>query len=143
MYADVIKSNHFTQKVIPIIDKAQKSIDIVVFDWRWYSDNLGSNIQLFNQSIIRAVRRGVRVQVISNSNDIIKTLSKNGVKAKKFISKKLLHTKLMIIDEKIVITGSHNYTMSAFNSNFELSVILYKLDNISEFSNYFLNLWQK
>jgi len=82
-----------------------------------------------------------KVRAIVNSEDVACKLRKAGVDVKKFVSKHLLHCKLMIIDDKIVITGSHNYTQSAFEANFEISVILSELANISDFSNFFNNLW--
>jgi phosphatidylserine/phosphatidylglycerophosphate/cardiolipin synthase-like enzyme len=46
----------------------------------------------------------------------------------------------MIIDDEIVVTGSHNYTQNAFQMNMELSVILTQPFDISEFSNFFNSL---
>jgi len=46
----------FPTKVIPLIREATKSIDIIVFDWRWYPDQIGSTIQQFNHEIIKAAR---------------------------------------------------------------------------------------
>jgi phosphatidylserine/phosphatidylglycerophosphate/cardiolipin synthase-like enzyme len=65
-----------------------------------------------------------------------------GAEVKKHLSTHLLHAKLMIIDEDTVITGSHNYTQSAFTANYELSVILTELENIEQFNLFFRNIWQ-
>ncbi len=55
---ETIIGKEFPQKVIPLIEQAKTSIDIVVFDWRWYPQDPGASVQLFNQAIVRAVRRG-------------------------------------------------------------------------------------
>jgi phosphatidylserine/phosphatidylglycerophosphate/cardiolipin synthase-like enzyme len=138
---ETIIGKQFPEKVIPLLDNSKKSIDIIVFDWRWYPQDPGAAAQLFNQSIVRAVRRGVKVRVIANNNDIIDVLKKVGCDAKKLLTTKLVHCKLMIIDDEIVITGSHNYTQSAFQMNLELSIILPQPENISEFSNFFNSLF--
>jgi len=109
-----IIGSEFPKKVIPLIDQAKRSIEIIVFDWRWYPQNPGSTVQLFNQSLVRAARRKVKIRAIANNNEIISTLTNVGIDAKKIISKKLVHSKLMIIDNRILIIGSHNYTQSAF-----------------------------
>jgi phosphatidylserine/phosphatidylglycerophosphate/cardiolipin synthase-like enzyme len=138
---ETIVGKQFPKKVIPLIEQAKRTIDIVVFDWRWYPQDPGASVQLFNQAIVRAVRRGVKVRAITNSEDIIKILKSVGVEAKKLISQKLVHAKLMILDNEKVIIGSHNYTQSAFQMNFEISVILDKLENISDFFSFFNNLY--
>ena len=136
-----IIGKEFPNKVIPLIDQAKTSIDIVVFDWRWYPQNPGSPVQLFNQALVRAVRRGVKVRAIANNNEIISTLKNVGVEAKKLLTPKLVHVKLMVIDGQKVILGSHNYTESAFQMNYELSVLLDQVGPDNQFLEFFNNLY--
>ena len=138
-----ISGSQFPKVVQPLIEQAKESIDIVIFDWRWYSADPASSIQLFNQTILRAVRRGVKVRVINNSQEIIAILKKNGIEAKRFECTKLMHVKLMIIDKNIVITGSHNYSQSAFNLNVELSVLITDDSCASDFNVFFNNLFNQ
>ncbi len=138
---ETIIGNQFPKKVIPLIENARKSIDIIVFDWRWYPQDPGAQVQLFNQAIVRAVRRGVKVRAIANNDEIVRILNSVGCEAKRLLTEKLVHAKMMIIDDEIVIVGSHNYTQSAFHMNLELSVILDNLEKISDFKNFFQNLY--
>ena len=139
----ILSGSEFPKNVIPLIDKATKTIDVVVFDWRWYPQEPGESCQLFNQSLVRAIRRGVKIRAIANSKQIIEPLIKVGANAKKLLTKRLVHCKLMIIDENIAITGSHNYSKSAFNSNLELSVIIKDDPEIVSFIKFFNNIWSK
>lgn len=139
---DIVIGRQFPEKVVPLLDNAKSKIDVMVFDWRWYVSDPGSSVQLFNQAIARAAKRGVKIRAIVNSDDIAQHLRRVGVDVKKFVSQHLLHCKLMIIDENIVVTGSHNYTQSAFTMNMELSVVLEEVLNTIEFSNFFQSLWQ-
>ena len=141
MKNDVIVGKDFPQKVIPLIDAAKKTIATIVYDWRWYSDDPGNAVQLFNQAIIRSVRRGVKVRAIANNDFIISTLNQNGIDAKKLNVQGLVHAKLMIIDDNVVILGSHNYTHNAFILNKEISVVLTDCENIDDFKNFFQALW--
>lgn len=143
MQCETIIAGKFVEQVMPLIDDAKQMIDICVFDWRWYPQDIASKCQLFNQSIVRALRRGVVVRAIVNSQSVADTLKKLGAQTKKFTSGHLLHTKLMIIDQQTVITGSHNYTQSAFSDNYELSVILSEVVGIGDFSQFFHSLWTK
>lgn len=137
----VISGRQFPAVVIPLINSAKKSIDIVVFDWRWYGADPGASVQLFNQAILRAVKRGVKVRAIVNCHAMITMLKKYGVNAKQVIVQKLMHCKLMIIDQEKVITGSHNYTQSAFHLNVELSVLIEDQSTIPAFLQFYENLW--
>jgi phosphatidylserine/phosphatidylglycerophosphate/cardiolipin synthase-like enzyme len=141
MQNEIIIGKQFPLKVTPLIDLAKKSIKTVVYDWRWYENDIGNAVQIFNQSIVRAVKRGVKVEAIVNNDGILAVLKENGVAVKKLNVAGLVHAKLMIIDDKIVILGSHNYTHNAFVVNQELSVILTNPDNFLEFDNFFKTLW--
>lgn len=138
---NTIIGEEFPKKVIPLIDSARTSIDIVVFDWRWYPQNPGSSVQLFNQAIVRAARRGVKVKAITNNDEIVKTLCSVGVGAKRLVTKNLVHAKLMVIDNEIVIIGSHNYTESAFQMNYELSIVVEGREKIQRIIQFFNNIY--
>ena len=131
----------FPDKVIPLINEAKKSIQIIVFEWIWYPNNNTKSIQLFNQSIVRARNRGVNIEVVANSIPIVKVLNGLNIKARKLSTRKLIHSKVMIIDEKDVVIGSHNYTQNAFTSNFEVSVYMKEAENIKTLLTHFNYLY--
>lgn len=138
---DSIIGKEYPKKVIPLIEHAKNSIDIIVFDWRWYPQDPGASCQLFNQSIVRAARRGVKVRAIANNDAIVNILKQVGCDAKILLTGKLVHPKMMIIDNEIAIIGSHNYTQSAFQMNYELSMILHGRENIENLIIFFNNLF--
>jgi len=128
-------------KVIPLIQKAKVSIEIIVYDWRWYPNEPGINIQKFNNEIINAAKRNIIIKVIAEPEKTRQILNQNRVEAKKLISKKTIHTKLMLINGEIAIIGSHNYTKNAFNLNEEVSIITDDKETIDRLKEYFNNLW--
>jgi len=136
-----IIGNEFPEKVIPLIDEAKQTIRIIVFDWRWYPNDPANPVQLFNQALVRAVRRGVDVKAITNVDEILKILNSQKVKAKKWFSKTIVHAKMMIIDDEILIIGSHNYTEYAFTMNQEVSVIIRGAEHLGRFIKFFNNLY--
>jgi len=138
---EAIIGKEFIKKVIPLVENAKSSIKIVVFDWRWYPNDPANPAQLFNHAILTAKNRGVDVKAITNTDDVVKLLNQQGCKAKHPISKKLIHAKIMIIDDRHLIIGSHNYTQSAFTMNQEVSVILRDVSAISPFSLFFDSLF--
>ena len=142
MKYQVIIGKEFPEKVIPLIERAKKTIKTIVYDWRWYPNDPGNAVQLFNQAMIRAVKRGVKIQAIVNHEGVCTVLSQNGVSVKKIKVQGLVHAKLMIIDDDLVIIGSHNYSHNAFVLNQEISVILSEIENIEDFNIFFRTLWQ-
>ena len=137
-----IIGKQFPKKVIPLIENAKQSIKIIVFDWRWYPNDPANPVQLFNQSIIRAKRRGVDVKIISNCESVLKIFRDQGIEAKKPVSKNLVHVKLMIFDDKDIVIGSHNFTQNAFTTNFEVSTYIPDCPDILNYLNFFNSLWQ-
>lgn len=138
---ETIIGKEFPEKVIPLIKQARETIDIVVYSWHWYPDQIGSGIQRFNNAIIDAVKKGVRIKVLANNHYTINILSQNKVKARKLETERKVHAKLMIIDGKIAILGSHNYSMSAFTTNYEVSVIIQEEEVVKRLRQFFNNLW--
>ncbi|MBU0580742.1 MAG: phospholipase D-like domain-containing protein [Patescibacteria group bacterium] len=141
MQNEIIIGKEFPTKIIPLIDNAKNSIKIIVYDWRWYENDPGNIVQLFNQTIIRASRRGVKIEAIVNNKNIFTLLKENGIQAKILNISGIVHAKLMIIDNNIVILGSHNYTHNAFVINHEISIILKECDIIKDFNLFFTSLW--
>ena len=129
--------SEFSKKVIPIIDNAKKSVFIMVYEWLWYPDQISSTIQLFNNSIMRAKQRGVNVKAVVWSQKTANFLKQIGLEVKWIGQSKLLHIKLMIIDDEIIIIGSHNYTKNAFDINYEASVILTDKETAIKFKQFF------
>lgn len=130
---DTIFGKQYAQYVLDNVNKAKSSIDVVMFDWRWYKDDISHPIQLINHAIVCAVRRGVTVRAIVSSNAIAEPLRAQGVKVKLYKRSGLLHSKMFVFDRKSFIMGSHNMTGPAVRVNVESSI--FSDDETSVFSN--------
>lgn len=138
---ETIIGKNYPRQVIPLIESAKHSIKIVVYDWRWYANDPANPCQIFNASIVRASNRGVTVQAVVNSESIRAPLLVNNIDARIPISKNLIHTKMLIIDDEILVMGSHNFSQSAFTLNFETSMVIRDKVEISKFVELFDSLW--
>jgi phosphatidylserine/phosphatidylglycerophosphate/cardiolipin synthase-like enzyme len=138
---EVLIGSQYPEKVGPLIDKAVASIDVLMFDWRWYKNDFSNPVQIFNQCFVRAVRRGVKVRAIINYQQNVELLKTLGIDAKLFTGSDLLHAKLLIIDKKYVVIGSHNFTANAFESNIETSLFVSDQKTAEQYQQYFNNLW--
>ncbi len=127
-----------TTSVIPLIDKAQKSIYTPIF----YLTHQG-----VIDSLINAKKRGVDVYVIidanSASNEFSKhhQLRKNNIKVKAENWGGKMHMKSAIIDERYLIIASMNWTKSAENRNDENTIIIDNENLAKEFKKEFFYLW--
>lgn len=76
-----------------------------------------------------AAQRGVSVRLIVNPADddldpiVYDTLASNGVEVR-VASRVYIHAKAMVVDDRIVVIGSHNLTSTSLNQNREVSIVL-------------------
>lgn len=117
-----------------LIRGAQKSIRIAMFTW--------TRRDLANE-VIAAKRRGVDVQVVLDRSaalgagaEVTELLLKGGVKVKLGRGSPLLHHKFMEVDHRILVNGSANWTMAAFDKNDDCFIVL---EPLLEAQQLFLN----
>jgi phosphatidylserine/phosphatidylglycerophosphate/cardiolipin synthase-like enzyme len=131
----LLENNDYFPALIDSIDHAESEIIISIFSFK-----AGVHFRSYPDQILaalaRAVKRGVGVNVIlevtgDRTNDLtaqnLKTkilLEEKGVKVYLDSPKKTTHTKVVLVDNRIVFLGSHNFTSSALKHNNEISVLI-------------------
>lgn len=133
--------SQYVNGIIELIDNAEWNIEIIMFDWRWYKEDPSVPMSLINQSLVRAVRRGVNVSAYTSNLNIVKILNSLGIKARQHKGRSLLHVKQVTIDSFIIVTGSHNFTNSAMRSNIESSIVVYDEIMTKRGRDLFNTLW--
>ena len=133
----VIIGREYPQVLIPLIEQAQHSIEILVFDWRWYANEPNSSVQKFNQSILQASQRGVKVRALVNNNIMPTILQLQNLSVKRVGTRSMMHVKMIIIDQKVLVSGSHNFSKNAFEFNHEVSMLVEDSEIISRCRKYF------
>lgn len=138
---DIIIGGEFLQKVLPLIDGAKTSVDFIVYDLRLKrGEDLGPVAELLF-SLKKAVQRGVKVRALLANAGIVAQLKLQGIEARMVYTQKLLHAKMMLIDKVVAVVGSHNYTLSAFTLNHEISVAVCLPSPRNALVDYFNNLY--
>lgn len=125
-----------------LVENAQDSLRIMMFDWRWYVRDISSPASVLNQAFVRAARRGVSIRALVNYHAIVPQLAGVGIDARAFEQSKLLHAKCVIADDRVMLIGSHNLTESALSENIEISLLVQHTETIARLSAYFDSLWQ-
>ncbi len=131
-------SNPYEKSISPILKNAKKEIFVSIF----FLTHKG-----IIQDLILAKKRGVDVKIIydalgaGNMKDKTKILraAKIPLKAENWGGK--CHEKNMVIDSKILITGSANFSNSGMNKNDENILIFENPDIASFYRTHFLNLY--
>ena len=141
--ADVedISSRDYFPKVKEVIDNAEKSIHMSMFVVSLRPNQKNSVVYKLCDALIDAKKRGVMVRVILDQNvnyydnkkkgeiegkntEAYQYLTKNGIEVFYDNKYEYTHSKALVIDEKIVIIGSTNWSYSAIERNNESSAII-------------------
>jgi len=132
-----------------LISSANSSVHVAVFAVKYdpfqgYEDPVD---QLLH-GLVEAKERGVDVRVLVDDvtyreyYDTIRYLKEHGVRVRlDSSSERTMHAKIVVIDGKVAVVGSHNWTESALRWNNEYSVELVGAKAASAVERYFEELW--
>ncbi|XP_018405489.1 PREDICTED: mitochondrial cardiolipin hydrolase [Cyphomyrmex costatus] len=127
-------SVRYLRRIIHYLDFATYTLDVCIYFFTFPE---------LAEAIIKAKNRNVIVRIIMeesmgrNDNSQLMNFYKEGIKP---ISKQLdvlMHHKFVIIDNNILITGSINWTKSAFFGNFENVIVTNESAIVKPFINEF------
>jgi phosphatidylserine/phosphatidylglycerophosphate/cardiolipin synthase-like enzyme len=124
--------------IIKNINQAQAFINIAMYT---FTDK---EISL---SLTNAQNRGVKVRVyldrsqIGSTYSISRLLVQEGLKVRISSNNYIMHNKFAIIDNRLLLTGSYNWTSSANNRNDENLMVIDEPEIIEIFQHQFANLW--
>ncbi len=127
-----------TGAILDEIRNARTSIDIMMYSF--------SSRPIANE-LIRAKERGVRVRVLlekaqrKQKYTSSRYLIKKGINVRFDTGKGLMHNKVGIVDGRVLITGSFNWTASAEKRNAENLLIINDEQIIPQYRKKFEELW--
>lgn len=125
--------------IVNTLDSAKHSVLVQAFSF---------TAKPIAKALVRAKKRGVNVRVILDENTSHhdkfnyknrEFLVRNGIEIWLDSTLKIAHNKIMIMDEKTVITGSFNFTYSAQKFNAENVLIVHDRG----LAKHYLQNWQK
>src|SRR5665648_657746 len=97
--------------------------------------------------LVKAHERGVKVRLYLDQDQVdyqysqSRFLVQRGIKTRISYNNYIMHNKFAIIDNRILLTGSYNWTFSANNRNDENLMVIDDPETIKIFQNQFINLW--
>ncbi|MGP8154145.1 MAG: phospholipase D-like domain-containing protein [Smithella sp.] len=149
--AIILTNEDYFSALLKAIDEAQNEIFISIFSFKTSKCKNSCPDRILSH-LAKAVKRGVKVKVIlettGNKSDELniqnkqtgKLLEEKGVNVFFDSPRKITHTKLVVIDQRLIFLGSHNFTQSALKYNNEISVLLDRPDLVKNVHNYMLKI---
>ena len=128
------------EAIVLELSKAEKTIDIAMY----YLTS-----REIVQELVKAKEKGVAIRVFldqsQENSQYAKSryLAKRGIEIRFYVGAGLMHNKFAIIDNKVLITGSFNWTATAQEKNQENLLIIKDSSLIKDFSARFEMLWEK
>jgi len=147
----VVTDAQYFQVAKKMIQEAKTSLQVMMFEMRYYDEHPNSPSNLLIKELIGAKKRGVKVEVILEVKEeedrttlgnrrTGKMLSDGGVGIIYDPAFKTTHTKVMVVDGELTLLGSANWTYHALTSNNEVSVLIRSKELAKEMINYFNRL---
>ena len=130
------KDRTIQNMILDDLKGAKKTIDLATYN---YTDTKTA------QALIDAVHRGVKVRLVVDEDNynkkVVDDLRDGGVKVISAQSNGLMHAKYIIIDGKVVISGSANMTLSSFSSDNNFMVRLESEEAAKVFTDEFEEMY--
>ena len=125
------------QVIIKYINQASSSVHIMVYEFR---------LKSIEDSLVGARNRGIEVKLVldraqsQTHSSLYSDLKQNGFDVKIANVAGIMHNKVAIIDQQIVITGSFNYKEAGVTDNAENIVVINDATLAQAYQNQFQQL---
>jgi phosphatidylserine/phosphatidylglycerophosphate/cardiolipin synthase-like enzyme len=147
----LLKNQDYFPALLKLIDEAKSEIIMSFFLFKAgvhknsYPDRVLAHLA-------RSAQKGVRILVIlENSGDQDRNLDADNRRTKQLLEakgvevyfdspRKTMHNKLIVIDQRLVLLGSHNLTQAALKSNNEISILINRPELAKEARTYMLSI---
>jgi len=144
----LVTDAQYVQVAQKMIQEAKASIQVMMFEMGYYDGHSNTPSNLLIKELIRAKKRGVKVEVIlevregedrttRRNRHTGKILSEGRVEVIYDSLSKTTHTKLMVADGQLTLLGSTNWTHYALTNNNEVSVLIRSKEVAKELNDYF------
>ena len=126
-------------KIIDLIKNSKESVKVASFTF---------TNEAIADELLKADSRGINVTILTENRQRnvmgsqYERVKDFGLNIKLDENKYNMHHKFIIIDDKIVITGSPNFTLSGFNKNDENFLIIYNEELAFKYIREFGKLWK-
>jgi phosphatidylserine/phosphatidylglycerophosphate/cardiolipin synthase-like enzyme len=131
---------HTQDRIIKAIDASNSTIDLAIY---------GFTAPEIKSAFERAKQRGVRIRIIADSvqakgtHSVIQALIDEGfnIRIAHGKGRGIMHNKFAIFDNRLLFTGSYNWTANAEHSNYENAIFISDPETITQYQKEFDKIW--
>ncbi|MEO0233824.1 MAG: phospholipase D-like domain-containing protein [candidate division WOR-3 bacterium] len=143
----------YTKTLIKLFDNSKKTIHAVIYQVGYYPDYPEGEPTDIQNSLINAVKRGVKVVVIVDqsswnpslsvkNDEYVKYMKQFGVEVYFDMPDITTHAKFVVIDSTITVVGSTNWSFYALAKNNECAVAVKSRDISLKYEDFFEKLYK-
>ena len=144
----LVMDGQYFQVAKKMIQESKHSIQVMMFEMGYYDKYPNTPSNLLVKELMNATKRGVKVEVIlevkegedrtaKRNRHTGKVLSEGGVEVIYDPLFKTTHAKFMVVDGRLSLLGSTNWTFYALTSNNEASVLVRSQEVAQALKDYF------
>lgn len=150
----ILRDERYLPTVHALLREARTSVRVSLYNATLNGHDAGRSSRLLLEELRKAARRKCTVQVLLNAvspartlliynNTAAQWLLRKGCQVRKLPHPRCLHAKLVTVDDRVAVIGSHNWSYHALRKNAELSWRIEDPDGVREVMAYFGELWRK
>lgn len=148
----VLIDRRYMQRVPALIESAEGRVRVAMYVMMVKGKSGKRTSRELGIKLAAKAREGKIVRVLLNvlpgnarvaaiNRDAASWLREWKVEVRCLAPSRICHAKLIIVDEKLAIIGSHNWSSSALDGNFEVSVVIRDEIEVRKVADYFDALW--
>lgn len=137
-----------------MIMQSTTTIDLTVFQGRVSETNKHHRVRRILTTIESKVIHGVKARMIiyrgshgdrigKENKQFADASANRGIEVRFARPGDFVHSKMVIVDQKFVLLGSHNMTVSGIWDNYEASILVESCDIAETYRQYFEWLWER
>jgi phosphatidylserine/phosphatidylglycerophosphate/cardiolipin synthase-like enzyme len=153
MMTKFLPDERFLPQAVMLTAAATNEILISSYKLEHTMRQRGDALRVLFEALVAAKRKGVKVKVLLNWNDLRRSVAKTNLYAMKWLKShdiesrylkdnRCCHAKIIIVDRKSVILGSHNLSCKSVMENHETSVLLDDAEIVQQAHELFLRVWE-
>jgi len=135
-----ILAAQFIMAIYPTADRQREVLTLshALVEAAWRGVEVRILLSPFRSGDVEVDINRIAAQYLSARNVPVRTFSPLGDSRRRG-----LHSKYVLIDQRLTLLGSHNWTPGAFNSNFETSIAVESVDLGLRLAQSFNRMWEQ
>ena len=151
---EIVRNEEYERRAVEVINSARRSIFFSTFKAYLSKEGKKGGCNLLLDTLLKKVHEEIKVRVmlqcgydgtsLSRINRIVaKQLIEAGAKVKYLEGRRIVHAKIILVDDLFVLAGSHNWSISSLRRNFEISFYFWGTEAVSPVVTFTEEEWER